>query len=379
MPYELRRKTKEKCWEVINTTTGELHSKCTSKKKGEAQIRLLESLHEGSGIIEEAKKLYNRILPQRQSGVLRPKSRKLLMGIANEPITSMEVIRTPIESYINNVLNAISLGAFKKAVATLGYDKLFHLSLYINKKYVFHKIEVLTLDNAPSDIIKSNSEVKSVDLPSSSITISDLIKKTKEYMGDEKFTSYDPVNNNCQDLVLSVLKANNLSTSELQTFIKQDAQSIFSKLPSFVGKFAQGVTDVAGRFNRLIEGEGVLEDIGSLLGFGFAINLPQTTRDYIRKTQTSVPSGSGVSDRSSPIELHTILIPKSDLLAPEGSPRGFNKKSAIEWLKNHNFHWDRFRTTKNYMRFNQVLAVKGSSYYTKKLPNGVELVFMRRP
>ena len=33
MPYELRRKTKEKCWEVINTRTGELHSKCTSKKK----------------------------------------------------------------------------------------------------------------------------------------------------------------------------------------------------------------------------------------------------------------------------------------------------------------------------------------------------------
>ena len=366
MPYELRRKTKEKCWEVINTETGELHSKCTSKKKGEAQIRLLESLHKGSGIIEEAKKLYNRILPQRKSGVLRPKSRKLLMGIANEPITSIEVIRTPIESYINNVLNAISLGAFKKAVATLGYDKLFHLSLYINKKYVFHKIEVLTLDNAPSDIIKSNSEVKPVPLPSSSITISDLIKKTKEYMGDEKFTSYDPVNNNCQDLVLSVLKANNLSTPELQTFIKQDAQSIFSKLPTFVGKFAQGITDVAGRFNRLIEGEGLLEDIGSLLGFGFAINLPQTTRDYIRKTQ---PSGSGISERSSPIELHTILIPKTE----------FNKKSAIEWLKNHNFHWDRFRTTKNYMRFNQVLAVKGSSYYTKKLPNGVELVFMRRP
>ena len=365
MPYELRRKTKENCWEVINTITGELHSKCTSKKKGQAQIRLLESLYQGSGIIDEAKKLYNRILPQRQSGVLRPKSRKLLMGIANEPITSMEVIRTPIESYINNLLNAISLGAFKKAIQSLGYDKLFHLSLFINKKYVFHKIEVLTLDNAPKNLITEKSEVKNVPIPTT-FTIGQMISKTKDYMGDEKFTSYDPVNNNCQDLVLSVLKANNLSTPDLDSFIKQDAQSIFSKLPAFVGKFAQGVTDIAGRFNRLIEGEGVLEDIGSLLGFGFAINLPQTTRDYIRKTQSS---GSGISERSSPIELHTILIPKTE----------FNKKNAIEWLKNHNFHWDRFRTTKNYMRFNQVLAVKGSSYYTKKLPNGVELVFMRRP
>jgi hypothetical protein len=353
MPYELRRKN-QKCWEVINPKTGELHSKCTTKKKGEAQIRLLESL-EGGGIIEEAKKLYDKIFPKRKAGVLRPKSRKLLEGITNEPITSLEVVRTPIESYINNVLNAISLGAFQKAVSSLGYDKLFHLSLFINKKYVFHKIEVLTLDNAPKNLITEKSEVKNVSLGLGSLTIGQMISKTKEYMGDEKFTSYDPVNNNCQDLVLSFLKANNLSTPDLDKFVKQDAQSIFSKLPAFVGKFAQGVTDIAGRFNRLMEGEGAL-------GLGFAIKLPQTTRDYIRSMD-----GKGVQS-DSPLQLHTILFPRD----------GFNKKSATKWLKEHNFHWDRYRIQKNYMRFNQVLAVRGASYYTKKLPNGVELIFMKK-
>ena len=63
MPYELRRKN-SKCWEVINPKTGEIHSKCTTKKKGEAQIRLLQSL-QGSGIVEEAKKLYNKISIQK--------------------------------------------------------------------------------------------------------------------------------------------------------------------------------------------------------------------------------------------------------------------------------------------------------------------------
>ena len=275
MPYNLT-KEKKTCWVVQNTETGKIHSKCTTKKKAEAQIRLLESLENqsGEGILDEAKKLYEKILPQRKAGVLRPKSRKLLESIAKEPITSIEIVRTPIESYINNVLNAISLGAFKKAVQSLGYDRLFHLSLYINKKYVFHKIEVLTLDNAPKDLIQAGkSEVKPVPLLSTTeYTIGDMITKTREFMGEEKFTSYDPVRNNCQDLVLGVLKALNLNTSELENFVKQDAERIFSQIPSFVAKFAQGVTDIAGRFNRLVEGEGK---------GGFAIKIPEYNKKYL--------------------------------------------------------------------------------------------------
>ena len=62
----------------------------------------------------------------------------------------------------------------------------------------------------------------------------------------------------------------------MEQFVKQDAVKIFEKNPSWVGKFAQTVTDVAGRVNRLVEGE----------GRGFSINLPETTKKYIRSTQT---------------------------------------------------------------------------------------------
>ncbi|NBO23292.1 hypothetical protein EBU94_08150, partial [bacterium] len=362
MPYTILKVPKSRCYEVINPQTQKVHSQCTTKKKAEAQIRLLENLDQkGEGIIDEAKKLYDRLLPQRKAGVLRPKSRKLLSQVSQEPITSLEVVRTPIESYINTVLNAISLGKFTQAVQSLGYDKLFHLSLFINKKYVFHKIEVLTFDVAPNNLITSKSEVQNVPLPSTAPTIGDLIEKTKQYMGDDKFTSYSAVTNNCQDLVLSTLRANNLLNSQLQTFIKQDSESIFKKLPSFVGKFTEGVTDVAGRFNRLVEGE------GTNFGFGFAIRLPQTTRDYIHSMDEKKVSGRGkrstqVEPNPSPLQLHTILVPKSE----------FKKKQAYEWLNTHNFHTDKYRTTKNFHRFNQILAVKGSQYYTKILPNGIE-------
>jgi len=367
MSYELIHVPKSRCYEVINPETQKVHSQCTTKKKAEAQIRLLENLDQkGEGIIDEAKKLYERLLPQRKAGVLRPKSRKLLSQVSQEPITSLEVVRTPIESYINTVLNAISLGKFTQAVQSLGYDKLFHLSLFINKKYVFHKIEVLTFDVAPNNLITSKSEVQNVPLPSTAPTIGELIEKTKQYMGDNKFTSYSAVTNNCQDLVLSTLQANNLLNSQLQTFIKQDAEGIFKKLPNFVGKFTEAVTDVAGRFNRLVEGE------GTNFGFGFAIRLPQTTRDYIHSMDEKKVAGKGKRTQQpepSPLQLHTILVPKSE----------FKKKQAYEWLNTHNFHTDKYRTTKNFHRFNQFLAVKGSQYYTKTLPNGIEFVFMKPP
>lgn len=272
MPYKIRKVPNKQCYQVKSLETGKIHSICTSRKKAEAQVRILEGLASGEGIIDEAKKIglqvYNKILPQREAGKLRPKSRKLMEQIAQEPITSLDVIRTPIENYISNILQVVSLGKWQNAVRSQGYDKLFHLSLLINKKYVWHKIEVLTLDYAPSDLVKSNSEVQNVPLGGKTITIGDLVQKTREYMGPDKFTSYDPVNNNCQNLVLSTLVALGLNTPQLEKFVKQDSVKIFEQNPSWVGKFAQGVTDVASRVNRLVEGEGIIEDIGSLLGFG---------------------------------------------------------------------------------------------------------------
>jgi hypothetical protein len=45
--------------------------------------------------------------------------------------------------------------------------------------------------------------------------------------------------------------------------------------PSWVAKFAQGVTDIAGRVNRLIEGEGK--------GSGFYFNIPETTQKFVQQ------------------------------------------------------------------------------------------------
>ena len=106
--------------------------------------------NEGAGFFDNVRsslwKVADRLsFKTREAGKLPPRSRELLARIQNERITALTVVRTPIESYLNKALQFISGGTWQDAVRSQNYDKLFHLSLFINGRYVFHKIEVTTL------------------------------------------------------------------------------------------------------------------------------------------------------------------------------------------------------------------------------------------
>lgn len=193
---------------------------------------------------------------KRKEGLLPPQSRDLLENIKNEKINSIKIIRTPLESYINNLLNVLSLGKWKKTIKNIGYDKLFHLSLFINDKYNFHKIEVPTLKK--ENPIKNNSSILNIDnVDKFNININEFINKTRNFLGDIKFSEYDPKYNNCQDFIYAALEANNLINEKYKNFIKQDAISIFENNPSFLYKLSKSITDIGAVANKIIEGEAI--------------------------------------------------------------------------------------------------------------------------
>ena len=61
--------------------------------------------------------------------------------------------------------------------------------------------------------------------------------------------------------------------------------------------------------------------------------------------------------------LQTILIPRSN----------FTLDQAIEWLKQHGHSHKKVDETEHFYRFRQ-LPPGFNRYYTKTLPNGIELV-----
>jgi hypothetical protein len=85
------------------------------------------------------------------------------------------------------------------------------------------------------------------------LTVQQLIDNTAKYMGND-FIPYAAGHNNCQDFQMAVLTSNNMITPKLKEFVKQDTTEIF-KSPWF-RKFANTVTDIAGRANVILQGGG---------------------------------------------------------------------------------------------------------------------------
>ena len=220
----------------------------TSKKGKGTEEPLLESDTDEGGYLESLK---------RKSGLLPPSVRKMLEKIGNEKITKLKIVRTPLNTFTRSLLNLVSLGAYEKAVRDSPYDSMFHLALRINDKYTTDKQEVIKLNT--TNPIKSNSETLDISV-NKDVSINELFENGRKQMGDDAFTNYDPRQNNCQDFLLGLLKGSSLLTDEVSKFIKQDAEVVFKNIPSISEKISRFLTDVGAVAERVVEGEGVLQE-----------------------------------------------------------------------------------------------------------------------
>lgn len=209
----------------------------------------IQDEHEGS---EETKDQQGDGLLERDPTILPPDGRRLLEQIGNEEIKSIKIVRTPLSSFSKGFLNLITLGQFDK-ISKQYYDKIFHLSLWINDKYNLEKNEVIAFNK--KNPIEQNSEVKQVNNIPTGLTFQTLIDKTKARM-ESKFGVYDAETNNCQDFLMNIFQANGIGDQSDYTFIKQDTKEIFSKLPAFSKALGQASTSIAAIFNRLMFGNG---------------------------------------------------------------------------------------------------------------------------
>mmetsp|Transcript_17256 Transcript_17256/g.46108 ORF Transcript_17256/g.46108 Transcript_17256/m.46108 type:complete len:198 (+) Transcript_17256:179-772(+) len=134
---------------------------------------------------------------------------------------------------------------------------MFHLSMLINFQYILQKNEVISLAEIDFEIADT-SEMEPVDLPdnplvSPPITLRALLDNTRDHMGADLFSDYDARFNNCQDFILGVLRGNALATPALESFVKQEAELIFAKLPGHTSPLAKALTDAAAVGDKVLE------------------------------------------------------------------------------------------------------------------------------
>ncbi len=186
-----------------------------------------------------------------------PKVRKILSQIGNEPITSLQLVRTPLSSATSFLLNIASFFQLQNKLKQANIDKLFHLALIINGKYVLEKNDVIDLSTKIPDISKSETLV--IPIPDGkNITINQLIENTQKQMGRD-YGPYDAKTNNCGVFISNVLSSNGLQSPTSDSFINQKTEELFNKFPSLTEKIAKFATNTGAVANRLIQGEGQLE------------------------------------------------------------------------------------------------------------------------
>jgi len=190
-----------------------------------------------------------------------PKVRNILKKYGQEIVQSLTIMRTPVSKVLTGALSLFSLGKFGKRMSR-SFDELFHLFLEIRtesgKRLSVEKNEVINMDLNPAK--RDKTEVKDVvnNLPQG-LTIDEMLNKTEEYMGKRKYFSYSARDNNCQDFIVSIFRANKIGDEQDIAFIKQDTKSLFRDLP-YLRKLSNTITDIGGRFNVITTGRGAISD-----------------------------------------------------------------------------------------------------------------------
>ena len=182
-------------------------------------------------------------------------SQKVFNRFRDRMVVGFTVGRKPVQSAVEKAINIITLGGWEKRKKELAYDKMFHLFLIVHLRGGSIKVEKNERINITTNTSTAGAET--IEVPyEGKHTLDVVLENAKKSMGEHNFFQYNAFENNCQDFVLGILRANGVASAEASSFVKQDAKALLEKMPSFVGKIAQAATDLAGKAKEVMTGQG---------------------------------------------------------------------------------------------------------------------------
>jgi len=279
-----------------------------SNKRKRQERKASQSQIEGEGILEEISKVGKKI----KKGVMKavetakdygkaviygrmdypPKVRNILEDNGNEIVSGLTIMRTPVPKVLTGALSLFSGGEFGKRMER-AFDELFHLFLEIRtqsgKRLSVEKNEVINMDLNP--VKRDKTETKVVGKIPSDMTIREMLDKTEEYMGKQKYYSYSAKDNNCQDFIVAIFKANEIGDESDISFIKQDTKQLFKDLP-YLRKLSNTLTDLGSRVNIITTGAGLSQENYVVQSVIFSTDKWTTTKakKWLKENNYKVPS-----------------------------------------------------------------------------------------
>ena len=201
------------------------------------------------GLVENFVEGAHKLIDWATGSVVPPKVSKFLKEHGQEKINSLVIGRAPISKVLDLAVDIMSGGKFAEIKKKIGFDQMFHLYLIVNNKYIFEKNDLFNITNYTKQKDEEHLEVPF----NKDITINEFIKKASS--SDEKnfFRNYNAFKNNCQDMILKLLRSNGLLNESLSKFIKQDIEKLVEGVGGETVETSKEVTDTGGLVNRLLQ------------------------------------------------------------------------------------------------------------------------------
>ena len=283
MPYRLKKITKNKYF-VENVDTGKTYSKNPiSLQKAKKQLQILEQNElQGGGLADLLKSAYQKTknlvqnisqnISGRVSGVITgrgdnypPADRQIIDKYADNMIVSICIYREKLAKSVNFLVNAISLGQFNKIKNKYGYDEMFHLMMVVTLDngvpILLEKNEVINIHEYPN--IKPTAEKMELNVPQNfNTSFRQFLDNGEKFMGSDYFT-YDPMKNNCQRYIKSLILSNPPLEKEnpnVIQWVEQDTGGLQRDLSPIAQRIFSGTTNLASRLNVLAKGKGFEPD-----------------------------------------------------------------------------------------------------------------------
>lgn len=250
-------------------------------------------------------------------------------------VDSAFVKREPVQKFVKTALDVVTVGQFSNQV-NKSFDEIYHLYIILicldqrqNIRYVrMEKNEVINIEMISNEEANKNAEESQlIESNGNVLDLMTLCRETENRVGTDKYIKYDALSNNCQNFIwnhiVTMQNHHFIVPEEVKAFVLQDVSGALRGLTkSITEKVSSTLTDVAGFGKRLIGG----------------------------KETNSI--------------LHSILIPMES----------FTKKQANDWIVKHKYLPIKAKAEGNFYRYRIHPQIKGKEFYTKVLPNGVQLV-----
>jgi len=190
----------------------------------------------------KGRNIITNILPKRTNW--SPSFRDTLRNYNGYIIDEMYVNREPVNSTIKALMDGLSQGELSENIKRLKYDDLYHLSLQFKLRPMPGETHI-TNESEYDDANQGILQVEKLDIPSlrigwadgekmkvknikRNLTINEFLQRAKDKIPPTRLYQYDALTQNCQVFLSDLLKANDLFTNDMDTFINQDASELLN-------------------------------------------------------------------------------------------------------------------------------------------------------